>query len=96
MNRKLIFAAIIAVAAAAPAKAQVMIEMSQITCKQFSEYDADTQNFIASWMRGYFSASKNLDVVEMRYVKRNTTKVAAYCKKRPKETLFSAIEKNAR
>ena len=66
MNRKLIFAGVVvAVAIAAPAKAQVTIEMSEITCKQFSEYDPETKYFISNWMRGYFSAKKHLSVVEL-------------------------------
>ncbi len=97
MNRKLIFAGVVAaVAMAAPAKAQVMIEMSEITCKQFSEYDPETKDFISNWMRGYFSAKKNLSVVESRYVKRNTEKILRYCKKMPKSSLMDAIQKNAR
>ena len=97
MNRKLIFAGVVvAVAIAAPAKAQVTIEMSEITCKQFSEYDPETKYFISNWMRGYFSAKKNLSLVESRYVKRNTEKILRYCKKMPKSALMDAIQKNAR
>jgi acid stress chaperone HdeB len=97
MNRKLMLAGVLAVAAiAVPASAQVTVEMGEITCKQFGEYDANTQAFVAEWMAGYFSSSKNLVVVDERYVKRNTSKILAYCKKRPKDTLFKAIEKNAR
>jgi hypothetical protein len=97
MNRKLIFAGVVvAVTIAAPAKAQVTIEMSEITCKQFSEYDPDAKYFISNWMRGYFSAKKNLSVVESRYVKRNTEKILRYCKKMPKSALMDAIQKNAR
>jgi acid stress chaperone HdeB len=97
MNRKLIFAGVVAtVAMAAPAKAQVMIEMSEITCKQFSEYDPETKDFISNWMRGYFSAKENLSVVESRYVKRNTEKILRYCEKMPKSSLMDAIQKNAR
>ncbi|MFY9658210.1 MAG: HdeA/HdeB family chaperone [Methylocystis sp.] len=97
MTRKLILAGVLAAAAiAAPASAQVTVDMSEITCKQFGGYDANTQAFVAEWMAGYFSATKNLVVVDERYVKRNTTKILAYCKKRPKETLFKAIQKNAR
>lgn len=81
---------------AAPASAQVAIEMSEITCKDFSGYDADTQNFIGNWMRGYWMSSKNLTVIDSAYVKRNTAKIARYCKKLPKSKLMDAIEKNAR
>jgi acid stress chaperone HdeB len=47
-------------------------------------------------MRGYFSAKKNLSVVESRCVKRNTEKILRYCKKMPKSALMDAIQKNAR
>ncbi len=47
-------------------------------------------------MSGYFSAEKNFNALEMRYLKRNKEKVAAYCRRRPKETLFNAIKKVAR
>ncbi len=97
MNRKLIFAGIVAaLAISAPAKAQVTIEMSEITCKQFVDYDDDTKDFIGNWMRGYFSSKKNLTVVDSRYVKRNTEKIARYCKKLPKSSLMDAVQKNAR
>jgi hypothetical protein len=97
MNRKLIFAGVVAaIATAAPACAQVAVEMSEITCKQFTDYDPETKDFVANWMRGFFSAKKNLTVVESRYVKRNTEKVLRYCKKVPKASLVTAIEKNAR
>lgn len=97
MTRKFVLAGVVAaLAMAAPASAQVMIEMSEISCKQFSEYDPETKDFIANWMRGYFSAKNNLNVIDSRYVKRNTEKVLRYCKKMPKESLMTAIQKNAR
>jgi acid stress chaperone HdeB len=97
MNFKAIpVATILVMAAAIPAKAQVVIEMSQITCKQFMTSDPDRKELVASWMSGYFSASKNLNVLDFRYVERNRKVVETYCKRRPGETLMSAIQKNAR
>lgn len=97
MNRQLIFAgALAAVAFAVPANAQVTIEMSEITCKQFGEYDADSQDFVANWMRGYFNAKNNQTVIDSRDVKRNTDKVVRYCKKKPKSFLMEAIQKSVR
>jgi acid stress chaperone HdeB len=99
MTRKLIVAAA-AVAAiftiVAPARAQVTVEMAEITCKQFADYDEDAKAFVSEWMRGYYSATKNLSLVDERYVKRNTEKVLKYCKKKPKSSLMDAIKKNAR
>ena len=59
MTRKFIlagFAAALALALplAAPALAQVTIEMCEISCKDFAGYDAETQDFIGNWMRGFW------------------------------------------
>ncbi|WP_457797991.1 HdeA/HdeB family chaperone [Methylocystis sp. S23] len=97
MIRKLVFAGLAAgFALSAPASAQVTIDMSEITCKDFAGYDADTQEFIANWMRGYFMSKNNLTVIDSRYVKRNGQKIARYCKKLPKSSLMDAVQKNAR
>jgi acid stress chaperone HdeB len=81
-----------------PARAQVIVDMSLITCQQYFDNPPDRQKLIAWWMRGYFSAAKNLSVVDFRYVEYNTKVVTAYCKKKQNryETLMSAIQKNAR
>jgi acid stress chaperone HdeB len=85
-------------AAAWPAKAQVIVDMSLITCQQYLDSPPDRQNLIAWWMRGYFSAAKNFSVIDFRYIDYNTKIVTAYCKKKQNryETLMSAIQKNAR
>jgi acid stress chaperone HdeB len=97
MNSKLFFAGVVAaLAMAIPAQAQVTIEMSEITCKDFAGYDDDTKDFISDWMRGYFMSKKNITVIDSRYVKRNGQKIARYCKKLPNSSLMDAIQKNAR
>jgi len=97
MIRKIALAGFaIAISMTAPANAQVTIEMSDITCKDFAGYDPETQDFIGNWMRGYWMSSKNLTVIDSKYVKRNTAKIARYCKKLPKSKLMDAIQKNAR
>lgn len=97
MSRKIILAFAVLVATfTQPARAQVIIDMSLITCQQYMVADPDRQQLIASWMSGYFSASKNLYMLDFQYVDYNTKVVGAYCKKHKSETLMSAIQKNAR
>ncbi len=97
MNRKLIFAGLFAALIfAAPAQGQVQLEMADITCKDFAGYDPARQDFVSNWMRGYFMAEKNLTVIDSRYVKRNSDKIARYCKKLPNAKLMDAVQKNAR
>jgi acid stress chaperone HdeB len=96
MNRKFIFvAAILAGVYSAPASAQVVIDMSLITCEDFANRPPEIKSLITSWMSGYFSASKNLNMLQFDYLKRNKEKVGVYCKKHKDETLMSAISKVA-
>ena len=80
----------------APAHAQVVIDLSLITCKQLLDSDAERQILVSSWMSGYFSASKNLETLDFRYVERNRRVVGNYCKTHKSETVMSAMQKNWR
>jgi acid stress chaperone HdeB len=79
-----------------PAQSQGILDLSLITCKQLLETDTDMQRLISSWMAGYFSASKNLSVVDFRYTERNTKVVGSYCKTHKSETVMNAMVKNWR
>jgi acid stress chaperone HdeB len=99
MRKLALFAALAMSGAAMPAQAQVVVDMSLITCQQYQDFmksEPDKALLIASWMGGYFSASKNLSTIDLRYTKRNTEKVTKYCKSHRDETLMSAIQKNFR
>ena len=80
----------------APARAQVVIDLSLVTCKQLLESDTERQTLLASWMSGYFSATKNLNELDFRYVKRNAKVVGNYCKTHKSDTVMNAMQKNWR
>ncbi|MGM4919511.1 HdeA/HdeB family chaperone [Tardiphaga sp. 813_E8_N1_3] len=79
-----------------PVNAQVVIDLSQITCGQFLKTDTERQALIGWWMSGYFSATKNLNELDLRYVKRNVKVVTEYCKKNKTYTVMNAMQKNWR
>ena len=79
-----------------PAKAQTVLDLSLVTCQQLLASDAERQALIGSWMSGYFSATKNLDTLDFRYVERNRRVVGNYCKTHKAETVMSAMQKNWR
>jgi len=81
--------------AAAPG-GQVKIDMSLMTCKQYTSADAERQLMVASWMSGYFRAAKDQPVFEFERFNANRKRVAAYCKKNGGETVMSAIQKSAK
>ena len=78
-----------------PAKAQVIVDLSLVTCGQYMGKDRDTQDVLAAWMSGYFNAAKNQSMVDLSRFERNRKAVEKYCKTHKLETLMSAIQRNA-
>jgi hypothetical protein len=96
MNSKfLVAAALLAAFAARPASAQVLIQMDQITCQQFLDADPERQILIGSWAGGYYSSSKNLNLFQSDYAKRNTDVIFKYCKAHQKESFLESFLKEA-
>jgi acid stress chaperone HdeB len=89
-------AALLAALSATPARAQLVVDMSLISCDQFLKSPQERRDVLSAWMGGYYSAMKNLTTIDARYVVRNSQKVATYCKKAKNETLMSAIQRNRR
>jgi acid stress chaperone HdeB len=97
MLSKLIASAIVASAVfASAAKAQVVLDMTMLTCKQYLEADKGRQDLIAAWMSGYFNAARSNPVFNATLFTSNRNRVSAYCKKHRPETLMSAIQRSAR
>jgi acid stress chaperone HdeB len=90
-----IASAIFAVTSAAPARAQIIVDMSLITCKQYLESDAERQELVAAWMSGFFNASRNQPRVDFARFALNKKRVEKYCKGHRPETLMSAIQRSA-
>jgi len=82
-------------APAIPARAQVIVDLSVVTCGQYMGKDRDTQDVLAAWMSGYFNAAKDQSKVDLARFERNRKAVESYCKKHKLETLMSAIQRNA-
>jgi acid stress chaperone HdeB len=97
MRNTLIASAIVASAVfATQAKAQVVLDMTMLTCKQYLEADKARQDLIAAWMSGYFNAARSNPVFNATLFQQNRNRVSAYCKKHRPETLMSAIQRSAR
>lgn len=97
MRKTLILAAIAATGfSAGEARAQTVLDMTVITCKQYLAQPADRQELLASWMSGYFNAARNNASLDTARFQRNRQIVTSYCRKNGAESLMSAIQRNAR
>ena len=95
LRKSLAILAGVAILGSWPANAQVQVDMNRITCEQFLRYDLENKNFVVYWMSGYYSASKNYDVLDFQRLQRNAEKILAYCKRHKADPLPKAINKNA-
>ena len=75
------------------ASSQVLLEMSQITCKEYEALEPGDKGLISAWILGYFNASRNLNIVQERYVDRNLEKLNEYCRHHKDSGILEDIEK---
>ena len=88
----LFVAATLLVAASQPSAAQISVDMNQITCGSFLGYSPDIQEFVRSWMSGYYNAAANNKILNYDRFQMNSAKVTAYCRTHKSKTLPTAIK----
>jgi hypothetical protein len=94
--RTLMVGVVLAIAAAAPASAQIRLDMNKITCGEWLGYGPADRDFVRFFMSGYYNAAANSDVLDYDRLEKNSAKVMSLCKKRKSDTLPTAIQKAAR
>jgi acid stress chaperone HdeB len=77
---------------AAPAWAQVTIDVSKITCDQFTLYKVTSPDNIAIWLSGYYSGKRNSTIVDTQGLAANAKKVTDYCIRNPQIPVMQAVE----
>ena len=90
--RVLFVAATLILAASLPTRAQISVEMNDITCGSWLGYNPEERDFVRFWLSGYYNAAANSMVLNYDQFQRNSAKVAAYCKGHKSETLPTAIK----
>ena len=82
--------------ATASAQAQVIVDVSKITCDQYVHAKITTPNLLAAWMSGfYYNAKRNNKVIDLETLEDNVSKVQNYCydEKNFKVPIMTAIQR---
>ena len=85
-------AALLIAGACNPAKAQLILEMSALTCKNYIEAPPERQQLIAAWMSGYFNAERNMPTVDFDRFATNKKLVMKYGRGHRNTNLMRAIK----
>ena len=85
-------ALIFALDAVSAARAQVMLDVSKITCDQFAGYKITTPQNVAIWLSGYYHGKRGDTVVDMQKLLADTKTMERYCLQNPQALVMKAVE----
>ena len=80
-----------ALVTASSACAQV-VDVSTITCKDFTAQKKDGMLAIMMWLSGYYTKDDDPQVIDFDKVRAKSDKLADYCAKNPGAALLTAAE----
>jgi acid stress chaperone HdeB len=94
MNKVMLAASglMLVVETALPARAQVTIDISKITCEQFVGYKIANPDNIAIWVSGFLHGKKNDLTLDTQAFAERAQKVKSYCIRNPKTLMMEAVE----
>jgi acid stress chaperone HdeB len=79
-------------AAIAAASAQVTLDVSKITCDQFTGYKITNPQNIAIWLSGYHSGKRGSTIIDTQELNADTRKLQDYCIRNPQVPVMQAVE----
>jgi acid stress chaperone HdeB len=74
------------------ARAQVMVDVSKITCNQFVTYKIENPKYIIAWLSGYYHGTRRDMAVDLHALIADADKVEAYCFTKPEVPLVEAVK----
>ena len=91
-SRLFVAALVLGVGAGSVARAQVTLDVTKITCEQFTLYKITDPKNIALWLSGYYHGKRDSTTIDTQQLTANIKKITDYCVMKPRETVWSAVE----
>ena len=82
----------LALTASNTGQAQVMLDLSTVTCDQFIKYKVADPKLIAAWLNGYFHGKRADTKVDTQKLNADADKVEKFCFKNPQAPLMQSVE----
>ena len=75
--------------------AQVTVDVSKITCKQFVLHEIARPRLVAIWLNGYYAGKRDIPTINIQALEKNTKEIERFCTKvdNLELPLMQAIEK---
>ena len=88
----LLVASLLTIQLSITARAQVTVDITKITCRQFLTGRVVPTKSIALWFSGYYSGKRGATTIDMGTIRPNAEKVRDYCGLNQDDTVMKAIE----
>ena len=88
-----ILSAFLVAANSAPVQAQVMLDISKLTCWQFATHKVADLRLIASWISGFQHGKRGDTLVDTQKLGDDADKLRSFCISNPKMPVMEAVEK---
>jgi acid stress chaperone HdeB len=79
-------------ASRAPAEERSQIDMTKLTCKQFTEYNSENQATIMMWLEGYYTEDEDHAVIDFRKMAGDLAELLVYCGNNPTADMITAAD----
>ena len=78
--------------AVATAHAQVVLDMSKVTCDQFTGYKITNPQNISIWLSGYYNGQRGNTILDTQELAAHAQKLRDYCMLHPDVPVLRAVE----
>lgn len=78
------------------AGAQVLVDVSKITCDQYITQRITHSRTVNIWLSGFYAGRRNNPVVDTQALERNSNKVSRFCESHRDMPLLDAVEAAAK
>jgi len=92
LTTKFVLFAFFALVFSVDAEAQVVVDVSKITCDQFATYKIENPEYIAIWLSGYYHGTRGDMKVDIQTLSADAKKVEVYCLSKPDVPLVQAVK----
>jgi hypothetical protein len=75
------------------AQAQVLVDMTRITCGEYASLPPEQSRILSAWMSGWFNQKTGYAWVDLNAYERNVANVKQFCATYPKDTLMAALQR---
>ncbi len=93
MGRLVLCSAVLSAALPSLAQAQLMVDMSRVTCTDYLAMTPEQSRIFSAWMSGYFNQKAGYTWIDLGAYARNVANVKQWCASYPGELVMNGLQR---